>query len=68
MSYAEMPFLISPLLYGEITHAGLAEFVAELQLMGYFQESCKSNFAVDLGSGTGKPSLSFALLLKIWLS
>ena len=32
-----------------------------------FQETSNDRVAVDLGSGVGKPSLTFALVLDYWL-
>jgi 16S rRNA G527 N7-methylase RsmG len=33
-----------------------------------FQETSNDKVAVDLGSGVGKPSLTFALVLDKWLA
>jgi hypothetical protein len=30
LSYGEMPFMISPLLYGETVHAGIAEIIMQV--------------------------------------
>ena len=56
---------MSPLLYGETLHTGIAEMILFAQEeYGIFQETSNDKIAIDLGSGIGKPSLTFALVLN----